>query len=248
MQLIHQLFLELSGFSLERISLTLVLSTLWAMMAITLAGYSKRRFRWYTGYSRKIFHFFIFFGAALVQAVWGFATLCLFGFCTSLVIFYSLVKGADHLWYEGIAREKDAPHRTRYVVIPYLATLLGGLMANWGFGSFAIVGYLVTGLGDAIGEPVGLLLGRHHFQIPTPAAVPTIRSLEGSTAVWIGSTIAVFLGLRMIHPSPVNSSYLLTILLIGLLSVIVEAFSPHGWDNFTLQIIPTALSSLFFPC
>jgi len=46
-----------------------------------------------------------------------------FGAATSLVIAYALARGDGHYMYEALAREKDAPHRTRFIVEPYLATL-----------------------------------------------------------------------------------------------------------------------------
>jgi dolichol kinase len=33
-----------------------------------------------------------------------------------------------------------------------------------------------------------------------------------------------------------------TVLAIAAVSALVEAVSPHGWDNLTMQIIPSALA------
>ena len=49
---------------------------------------------------------------------------------TVIVVLWALVGGAGHPHYEALAREKDAPHRTWYIVVPYLATLAGGLTVN----------------------------------------------------------------------------------------------------------------------
>ena len=48
--------------------------------------------------------------------------------------------------YEAIAREKDEPRRTFFVLLPYFTTLAGGLASNILFGPFAVAGYLVTGV------------------------------------------------------------------------------------------------------
>jgi hypothetical protein len=42
--------------------------------------------------------------------------------------------------YEAMARETDAPHRTHYIIVPYFATLIGGLASNILFGPVAVVG------------------------------------------------------------------------------------------------------------
>ena len=62
--------------------------------------------------------------------------------------------------YEALAREQDA-YRTYYIVIPFFATMIGGIASNVFFGPIAAIGYLVGGLGDAAGEPVGTRWGRH---------------------------------------------------------------------------------------
>ena len=50
----------------------------------------------------------------------GFARFCLFDFradmlyggITGLIVIYSIFIGEGHVFYEGIAREQDAPHRS----------------------------------------------------------------------------------------------------------------------------------------
>ncbi|MDM8551389.1 hypothetical protein QUF72_14990 [Desulfobacterales bacterium HSG2] len=121
--------------------------------------------------------------------------VCLFGGMTTLVIFYAIFRGTGHILYEAMARETDEPHRTYYIVVPYFATLIGGLASNILFGQAAIVGYLVTGLGDAVGEPVGTRFGRHTYKVPSFRGVESVRSYEGSAAVLVVCTAAITVGL-----------------------------------------------------
>lgn len=214
---------------------------LWAWGALYLSGYLKRHRRWKTGYTRKVFHFLIFSSAALVSWRWGLPGVCLFGGMTSLVIFYALIRGDGYLLYEGIAREKDAPYRTHYIVTPYLATLLGGIAANLLFGPAAMVGYLVTGIGDAIGEPVGTRFGRHEYPVPSLRKVKSTRSLEGSAAVFGVSYLAIVLGILLLPHAALSLPLLGKALLVALACALAEAVSPHGWDNATLQIVPAYL-------
>ena len=217
---------------------------LWAFIALFIAGYLKRYAGFRTGYTRKIFHFLIFFAASFIQWRWGFFAVCLFGAMTSIIIFYALLKGDGHLLYEAIAREEDSPHRTMYIIMPYLATLIGGLITNLFFSQFAIVGYLVTGIGDAIAEPVGVRFGKHTYRTRAMGRVSSVRTLEGSLAVFTGSWISLLVGFMMLSifdPSPGQFALLTG---VSLVCVLVEAVSPHGWDNTMLQVVPTFLVSL----
>ena len=122
----------------------------WAWGWLVLAGHLKVRRGWRTGYTRKVFHFATFAAAAGCQAVWGTPAVCVLGSATSVVLLVAVLRGGGVPMYEALAREKDAPLRTRFIVVPYLATLIGGLASNVLFGSAASVGYLVAGMGERI--------------------------------------------------------------------------------------------------
>jgi phytol kinase len=221
-------------------------SLIWGTGCLWIAGVLKRDRGWKTGYTRKVFHFFTFFSAAIIQQIWGLPVLCVFGAGVSAVVFTAVLCGPGTLMYEAFAREKDAPHRTLYVLVPYVATLLGGVFANVLFLEFVVVGYLVTGLGDAIGEPAGTRFGRHRYRVPSLRSVPSERSVEGSLAVFLVSGSSVFLlgilnGMAVSIPSLAAGS-----LLIGLVAAVTEALSPHGWDNFFLLIVPSWVASIWF--
>lgn len=210
---------------------------------LALAGHLKTRRRTRTGYTRKVFHFLVFTTAVVLQITGGTRPLCLFGACTSLVIFYALWRGAGHPFYEAMAREADAPWRTYYVVVPYLTTLVGGILSNAMFGDFAVVGYLVAGFGDAIGEPIGTRFGRHRYEVPWAGGMPVTRSVEGSVAVCLASAGAATAGAALLGIAIVPAIALRSAA-IGVLSAGLEAIAPHGWDNAPLQIVPAFLASL----
>jgi phytol kinase len=215
---------------------------LWAYACLSFAAYLKEHRGFKTGYSRKAFHFLIFFAVALIHRQWGTSAVCVFGVCTTLVIFYALLRGDGHPLYEAMAREKDAPHRTRYIVAPYCATLVGGLAGNILFGEAAVFGYLVTGLGDAVGEPVGTRWGRHEYRVPTLSQVKSTRSLEGSAAVFVACLLAVALAVALSPEFAWTPSTWLLVPCLALICTGVEAISPHGWDNATMQVIPSLLA------
>lgn len=216
----------------------------WASLWLCFAGYLKRYRGVRTGYTRKVFHLSIFLSVALIQWLWGTPMVCLFGGMTTLVIFCAIIRGSGHLLYEAIAREKDEPHRTHYIVVAYFATLVGGLISNILFGPVAIVGYLVTGLGDAVGEPVGVRFGKHVYRVPSLTRVRATRTWEGSAGVLVMSALAIICSVALSPTLQFRSWSLLSIPVLAAVCAGVEAASPHGWDNVTMQVIPTCLARI----
>lgn len=216
------------------------LSLAWSLACLCFAGHLKQRGT-RTGFTRKIFHFLIFGTAALLQWLFGTSAVCLFGAMCSLVVFFAVWCGPSNLLYEAIAREKDEPRRTLFIVTPYFATLIGGLLSNILFDASAIAGYLVTGLGDAIGEPVGTLMGRHSYQAPSLSSVPATRSIEGSLAVFIVSGLSVALATAVSSHLSLPSFGIAKIVIIAATCALAEALSPHGWDNAVMQLLPSAM-------
>ncbi|HOD52437.1 MAG TPA: hypothetical protein PLJ71_11035, partial [Candidatus Hydrogenedentes bacterium] len=217
---------------------------LWALACLMFAGVLKTRWNWKTGYTRKVFHFLIFGTVVVVHWIWEASGVSLFGGMTTLVIAYALLRGPGHFMYEAIAREKDAPKRTHYVVVPYFATLIGGLITNIFFPRAAVFGYLVAGLGDAVAEPVGTRFGKHQYRAPAMRGVRAIRSLEGSGSVLIVSALALTACLGVSPHFSLSGGSLLVVALIAVVSTAVEAVSPHGWDNAALQVVPAWLGSV----
>lgn len=219
----------------------------YAFGALALAGWLKRARGWQTPYTRKTFHFLTFTMAAALQWHGGARAVCLFGAMTSIAIFFAVWRGDGRLLYEAIARERDAPHRTHYILVPYLATLIGGVVSSVYFGAAAFAGFLVTGLGDAVGEPVGTRFGRHRYRVPSLRAVRCTRSIEGSTAVFAVSMVSVLIALLGVLQLPLSAPLVALAAGIALASALLEAVSPHGWDNAILQIGPSFLVYLALP-
>jgi phytol kinase len=216
----------------------------WSACCLWWAAQSKRRWGLATGYTRKLFHLLTFASAGALQLVLGLPYVCLFGGATTAVLAYAVLRGAGHPFYEALAREGDAPYRTHYIVVSYLATLIGGLLSNFAAGPFALCGYLVCGLGDAAGEPIGTRWGRHWYAVPARSGTNVMRSLEGSTAVFVVSTLALITGLVTLTGGERVAQAWLPVLFISATCALVEALSPHGWDNATLQVTPSLLAML----
>ena len=212
----------------------------WSFLALWFAGRLKQQ-GVRTGYTRKVFHFLIFTTVAMLQWWKGTPAVCLFGGTCTMAVFYAVWQGRGHILYEAMAREKDEPHRTFFILTPYFTTLAGGVVSAVVFGPIAIAGYLVTGLGYAIGEPVGTRFGKHLYRVKSLSSVPATRSLEGSAAVFAMSCVALLLAAALSPQIVPGHGGLLKLLAIAGASTLAEAISPHGWDNATMQIVPTAM-------
>lgn len=189
-------------------------------------------------YTRKIFHFLIFTMAAVLQPAFGLSSVVLFGFTAGLAIVYAVLRGRGFPFYEAIARKTDAPHSTFFVTIPLLSTAIGGVIANIISIQFAPIGYLITGWGDAIAEPVGSRWGRHWYKVPGLDGIHVERSIEGSLSILIvGGAVTFFWCLWTGMPSLLA---LKTALICASVGTVVEGFSNHGVDNFTIQAAVSA--------
>jgi phytol kinase len=212
----------------------------WSFAALWFAGTLQRNGT-RTGYTRKVFHFLIFGTVAVLQWRAGTPAVCLFGTMCTVAVFAAVWRGRGSLLYEALARPQDEPRRTYFILVPYFTTLVGGLVSNIAFGTIAVAGYLVTGLGDAIGEPVGTMCGKHHYRVRSLSSVPATRSLEGSAAVFIMSVVALLLAAAVSPDITLGGFGFPKVLAIAAACTLAEAGSPHGWDNATMQIVPTAL-------
>ncbi|UCG68852.1 MAG: hypothetical protein JSV09_13825 [Thermoplasmata archaeon] len=199
-----------------------------------IAGYLKLRKKIKTNYTRKVFHFTIFSTAGLIGFFQGFQGVIVFGSWAGIFILIILHLGDGNIFYEGMAREQDSPHRSFYIIVPFISTAIAGMLDNILFGQIALIGYLVAGWGDAVGEPIGVRFGRHKYKVPSRKKVLCYRSVEGSTAVFLTSTLASFLVIFLVLDEPLYVSAT-TAFLAGLTTALVEGFSPHGVDNFTTQ-------------
>jgi dolichol kinase len=211
-----------------------------AGLQLRLVAILKTRFAWRDASSRKAFHFAVFFTAGFVSLRFGLQSLCLYGAAVSAWVWLAVLRGAGDRHFDCLARLSDAPHRRHFVILPWLSTLLGGLLTQWLWGSAAAVGYWVVGLADAIAEPIGLRWGKTRYRVPWNTSW---RSLQGSLGIALVSTaIFVMAMLTMATtPAPVlELRYWLLAGLGGLVMAGLEGISPHGGDNFLLQVAATA--------
>jgi phytol kinase len=218
------------------------LAALYGFAAASIAGYLRVRRQVRTAYTRKVFHFMVFTMASVVQLYWRLPGVVVFGSIVSLFVFYAVWRGDGQPWYEALARPSDAPHRTLFILVPWLTTAAAGFVSNVFFTGFASIGYLVCGWGDAVGEPVGSRWGKHRYRVPSLSGVQAQRSIEGSTAVFAVGSAAATIGLLLQGWPPSTAAGVG--FACGLAGALVEAISTHGLDNFTTQVAASAVAHL----
>lgn len=205
-------------------------------IAIVLAAWMKRRKNIRTPYTRKTFHFFIFSLAGVLQYCYGLHAVTLLGLLVTIIVLITVLFFDASAFYKALARETDAPHQKKFILFPLFATAAGGIISNIFFPSTAYIGYFVGGWGDAIGEPVGTLWGRHKYSVPTLFGVKATRSIEGSAAVMFVSFCISFVCLINYHPPLDYNNALIASLVCGASVASIEAISSHGLDNLTIQV------------
>lgn len=205
-----------------------------ALFAATLSGWMKKK-GVRTPYTRKTFHFVIFSLAGVLQYYYGLQAVSLLGGIVFIMVVIAVILGVRWWFYKALARETDAPHEKKFIILPLLATATGGVLSNIFFPGTAYIGYFVGGWGDAIGEPVGTRWGKHKYTVPTLFGVRATRSIEGSTAVMLLSTIIATVCLVQITSFGLGTC-LVYGAICGLAAALVESISSHGLDNLTIQV------------
>jgi phytol kinase len=213
-----------------------VIFTVWTFICSKVAAYLKTNKALRTGYTRKAFHFLIFISAAVINLIYGFSGVCLFGIIASCFIFFALLKRKTSGLYLALARETDYPNSTLYIIIPYFSTVIGGILINFFFPGFVIIGYLICGIGDASGEVIGTKYGKHTFSVKLLNIHKSVKSLEGSGSIFIISFL-IYAVYSIFTLQSFNPGMIAYIFLSSFIVTVAEIITPKGFDNLTIQII-----------
>jgi phytol kinase len=239
--MIHD-FIQRAMPGITEIVIIIPFSLMYGMFGAYVVGYLREVKQFRVAYTRKIFHFIIFTSAAVLHFTGGLPWVMLFGGSISLIVLYGVYKGEGYPFYEALAREKDRPRRTLFIIIPLVTTALGGIITNLFFAPVGFIGYIASGWGDAVGEPAGVAFGKHEYRVPSMAGVKAIRSLEGSFAIFLSSLIGTFFALIIAGYAVFTCLWVAAV--CSLAGTIVEAFSTHGIDNLTVQVAASGTAYL----
>jgi phytol kinase len=190
--------------------------------------------------SRKVFHIGIFTGAAPAQLWLGFWGVVLYGSVIGALVGQACVRGEGAFLFRALARDGEGGAGRRQILAPLVATIVGGILSVFLLGSFAIVGYLVCGWGDGVGEIVGQRWGRRRYRSLPLNRRRSVRTVEGSLAVLGGGFLGGWAALDLLGYAP-----LLCVgggLLAGAVGAVSEGLSPEGTDNLWVQLLPSLAS------
>lgn len=210
--------------------------SVWAFLCSEISAYLKTKKGLKTGYTRKTYHFLVFISAAVINLIFGFSGVCLFGIIVSGFIFYALIKRESSGLYRALARESDHPNSALYVFIPYLSTLSGGILVNYFFPDLVIIAYLVCGVADASGEVIGTRFGKHRFRVNIFNIHKSEKSLQGSGSVFLFSFL-IYTVYSLLSGHTINSGIIAWIFISSLLVAVAEILTPKGFDNLSIQLL-----------
>ena len=229
---------------LDSLLILLVAFAAWAFFCSEISAFLKTKKGLKTGYTRKTFHFLVFISAAIINLIFGFTGVCLFGIMVSGFIFYALIRRKSSGLYLALARESDHPNSALYIIIPYLSTLSGGVLVNYFFPDLVIIAYLVCGVADASGEVIGTRFGKHRFRVNIFNIHKSVKSLEGSGSVLLFSFL-IYAVYSLLAGQTLNAGMIGWIFLASLIVSLVEILTPKGFDNLTIQITAVLVFQYF---
>jgi phytol kinase len=221
----------------------LAISYLYATSLLVIGEGLRRLFDVKPDLTRKVIHI----GAGM----WVFGILLLFNRWEIGIIPFATFIGLNYLFYRyriiGAMDTEDSSPGTVYFAIS--VTLLFGLL--WrpdgpvDSVAIAVAGIMAMTWGDALAALIGRRFGQHKYQVGD-----SVRSWEGSAAMFVASTVAIFLVLLLLPGSslsplatPLGFRWaLLTAIITATFATLAEAVSPHGTDNLSVPLVAAGVA------
>ncbi|AUB42839.1 VTE5, phytol kinase [Nostoc flagelliforme CCNUN1] len=216
----------------------LAISYVYAISLLVIGEGLRRLFGVKPDLTRKVIHI----GAGM----WVFGVLLLFNHWEIGIIPFASFIGLNYLFYRyrviGAMDTQDSSPGTVYFAIS--VTLLFGLL--WrpdgpvDSVAIAVAGIMAMTWGDALAALIGRRFGQHKYQVGN-----SVRSWEGSAAMFVASTVVIFLVLLLLPGSslsplakPFSLAWaLLTAVITATFATLAEAVSPHGTDNLSVPLV-----------
>src|SRR5688500_20253034 len=110
---------------LETFLIVAPLAALFTVLAAAVASYLRVRRGVRAPYTRKTFHFVILSAALLDQLRWGLPGTIVYGSVVAAGVLVAVARGAGNPFYDALAPDSDAPHRTPVSPTPSASTAQG---------------------------------------------------------------------------------------------------------------------------
>ena len=150
--------------------------------------------------------------------------------------------------FAGIERSEDRPHALTWFSLQMVGqTMVQIPMIQWmqsnDKGLLIWIPFLSVGLGDGLAEPVGRIWGKHKYKVRALCSSKRYtRSFEGSAVVFFWTAVAVAIGI----PEMTSLQAVVCFLTIPLANTIMEAISPHTFDNHFMWAVTWLLLWIIF--
>lgn len=203
------------------------------IIAILFRYVIKLKGEWY----RKALHFF-FMGSIIfwlyVFTYWYTSVIVLITYLILALIGLTILE--RYSFYNDLLAERFKGEVKRSLTIAFLV-FITAISVFWGIYGEAykyiiLAGVLAWGIGDALAALVGK---KENNKVIEHKLVKNKKTVEGSIAMFIGSTIVVFLVLLFVGEKQGLYS-LLVALVAGVIGTFVELYTKDGWDTLTLPI------------
>lgn len=193
-------------------------------------------------YTRKIFHFTLFFFPLYLASIIPFEAsikttlisgavllICLSTLCEPVRARSNFLR----VVYSSIDRPEDRPYTLIWASTQLFATYIVlvamvALLATYDKTVLIFITVLVAGIGDGLAEPVGVRFGKREYRVHALFTDKKyVRTIEGSACVFISGLLAVMLLSEQLS----HTQLVLAFLLIPITMTLAEALSPHTWDG-----------------
>ena len=199
-------------------------------------------------YTRKIFHFILFFLPIYLASKIPFDA-SLYTTALSGVIFLlcisTMAEPIRHrstfisTVFAAIDRPEDRPYTLLWVSTQVMATyfvlvIMLAWLSSYEKTVLIYITVLIAGIGDGLAEPIGVRFGKRKYQV---WALFTdrkyTRSVEGSLCVFFSGILAIIL----LNEHLTVVQFMLALLIIPVVMTLAEALSPHTWDGPFLYLV-----------
>lgn len=236
-----------------------------------IAGISVVKYNVKVNYTRKFVHMCYFlFPLILDKYILGFEQDVYTAIWTVWVVLLLLLFMADFfvkryeifkILYSAIDRPEDRPNTTLWFVSQLIVSIIiialysyifsavlesdesdehGHNRSNWIF----IVVFIIA-LGDGLAEPVGVKFGKHKYTTGALCSKEKYtRSFEGSMCVYAMSLISI----ASYHDDFSRYEFIIAMIILPIIMTIVEAVSPHTWDNPILFLVGYTTLLIIYLC
>lgn len=147
-------------------------------------------------------------------------------------------------WFHDLLVEK---YPYEIIISMTLFYLVMGLDIYIGWGLcfnrlIPLISICASGFGDALGALIGIGYGSKHWSIK---GVDNKKTIVGSLALFFGIFFLTLILLFSLSSMP-WWSILCVSLFMGLISMVIELYSPKGTDNLTLPLVNMGILVLYF--